>query len=123
MNRISGALLVFALSLGGVFASCPTHGQAVRVNPDGTGRALIYPITPFATVWVTLMSVVNHDLARAKALRVRFVEGVTVRPLRRFNLFLLPATYGPGRRCLALPTRTRHCLCPTTNPALAGRSI
>ncbi|MFO1343812.1 MAG: hypothetical protein U1F05_11910 [Burkholderiales bacterium] len=103
MNRISSALLVFALSLGGVFASCPTHGQAVRVNPDGTGQALIYPYYTVRNGWVTLMSVVNHDLARAKALRVRFVEGRNGATVASFNLFLTPGDVWTGA---ALPGAT-----------------
>ncbi len=66
--------------------------EAVSVNPDGLGQALVYP---YYTVrdrvalasYNTLLSVVNST-ASAKAVKVRFLEGKNSREVLDFNLYL-----------------------------------
>ena len=89
--------------------------QAVSVNPDGLGQALIYPYYTVRTVptglvgsdaaYNSLLSVVNST-ASAKAVKVRFLEGKNSREVLDFNLYLsakdvwtaaiIPTTDGAG---------------------------
>lgn len=80
-------------ALAGVSALGATGAaQAVSVNPDGLGQALIYP---YYTVrekvagapFTSLLSVVNST-ASAKAVKVRFLEGKNSREVLDFNLYL-----------------------------------
>jgi hypothetical protein len=80
-------------ALAGVSALGVTGAaQAVSVNPDGLGQALIYP---YYTVrdkvagapFTSLLSVVNST-ASAKAVKVRFLEGRNSREVLDFNLYL-----------------------------------
>ena len=69
-----------------------TTASAVRVNADGHGQALIYPLytaraTASGNAYVTALSVVNPS-ASAKALKVRFLEGKAGADVLDFNLFL-----------------------------------
>ncbi len=71
--------------------------QAVNVNPDGLGQALIYPyytvngtgtggtVAPYNS----LLSVVNST-ASGKVVKVRFIEGRASREVLDFNLWLSP---------------------------------
>ena len=82
--------LALGLSVVGLFAS--TIAQAVRVNADGHGQALIYPYytarsTPGANAYVTAVSVTNVS-SKPKALKVRFLEGKAGAQVFDFNLFL-----------------------------------
>jgi len=81
------------VALAGVSALGVTGAaQAVSVNPDGLGQALIYP---YYTVrdkvagapFTSLLSVVNST-ASAKAVKVRFLEGKNSREVLDFNLYL-----------------------------------
>jgi hypothetical protein len=81
------------VALAGVSALGVTGAaQAVSVNPDGLGQALIYP---YYTVrdkvagapYQSLLSVVNST-ASAKAVKVRFLEGKNSKEVLDFNLYL-----------------------------------
>src|SRR5579862_6023370 len=66
--------------------------QAVHINQDGLGQALVYPYytvrnSPSGNAYVTALSVVNTT-ASAKAVKVRFLEGKNSREVLDFNLFL-----------------------------------
>jgi hypothetical protein len=66
--------------------------QAVHINQDGLGQALVYPYytvrqTAGGNAYVTGLSVVNTT-ASAKAVKVRFLEGKNSREVLDFNLFL-----------------------------------
>src|SRR5215211_7415979 len=66
--------------------------QAVHINQDGLGQALVYPYytvrsTASGNAYVTLLSVVNTT-ASGKAVKVRFLEGKNSREVLDFNLFL-----------------------------------
>ena len=68
--------------------------QAVNLNPDGLGQALIYPYYTTRTdaagnAYNSLLSVVNST-ASVKAVKVRFLEGKNSREVLDFNLFLSP---------------------------------
>ncbi len=80
-------------ALAGVSALGVTGAaQAVNLNPNGLGQALIYPYyTTRADVtgnaYASLLSVVNTT-SSAKAVKVRFLEGKNSREVLDFNLFL-----------------------------------
>jgi hypothetical protein len=66
--------------------------QAVHINQDGLGQAIVYPYytvrnSPGGNAYVTALSVVNTT-ASAKAVKVRFLEGKNSREVLDFNLFL-----------------------------------
>ncbi len=99
--------------------------QAVSVNPEGLGQALIYPYytvrdvtAPIAT-YQSLLSVVNST-ASAKAVKVRFLEGRNSREVLDFNLYLsakdvwtaaiIPTTLGAG-----IFTNDKSCTTPTVS--------
>jgi hypothetical protein len=118
-------------ALAGVSALGVTGAaQAVSVNPDGLGQALIYP---YYTVrdkvagapFTSLLSVVNST-SSAKAVKVRFLEGKNSREVLDFNLYLsqkdvwvaaiIPTANGAG-----IYTPDTSCTTPTvsasaTNP-------
>ncbi len=68
--------------------------QAVNVNPDGLGQALIYPYyttraDKAGNTYSTLINVVNSTQT-TKAVKVRFIEGKNSKEVLDFNLFLSP---------------------------------
>ena len=84
--------------------------QAVSVNHDGLGQALIYPYytvrePKVGASYNSLLSVVNST-GSAKAVKVRFLEGKNSREVLDFNLYLsakdvwtaaiIPTTDGAG---------------------------
>ncbi|HVF64204.1 MAG TPA: hypothetical protein VNE58_09440 [Casimicrobiaceae bacterium] len=112
-------------ALAGVSALGATGAaQAVSVNPDGLGQALIYP---YYTVrdkaagqpFTSLLSVVNSTQS-AKAVKVRFLEGKNSREVLDFNLYLskrdvwvaaiVPTATGAG-----VFTPDRSCTTPTVS--------
>jgi hypothetical protein len=82
MKFFKAAVLALVLSLG--FTST---ALAVNVNPDGLGQVLFYPYYTVNNDNVTLISVVNST-DRAKAVKVRFMEGKNSREVLDFNLYL-----------------------------------
>lgn len=78
-----------------VLAGLGTVGtaEAVYLNPNGTGQVLVYPYytvqSAGGNAWNTYLSVVNTT-TRAKALKVRVLEGKTSAEVLDFNLFLSP---------------------------------
>ena len=106
--------------------------QAVSVNHDGLGQALIYPyytvrVVPTGLVGIdaaynSLLTVVNST-ASAKAVKVRFLEGKNSREVLDFNLYLsakdvwtaavIPTTDGAG-----IFTADKSC----TNPVVSSSS-
>ena len=76
-----------------VLAGLGTVGtaEAVYLNPNGTGQVLVYPYytvqSAGGNAWNTYLSVVNTT-TRAKALKVRVLEGKTSAEVLDFNLFL-----------------------------------
>ncbi|MCC6194314.1 MAG: hypothetical protein IT518_07580 [Burkholderiales bacterium] len=108
--------------------------QAVSVNHDGLGQALIYPYYTVRTVptgllgadaaYNSLLSVVNST-ASAKAVKVRFLEGKNSREVLDFNLFLsakdvwtaaiIPTTDGAG-----IFTADKSCTVPAISTSSAA---
>lgn len=93
--KVNAALAVVSAALGTSMA------QAVYVDPDDVGQALIYPYfsaqeragNPFNTY----LSVVNQS-AVAKVMRVRFREGRRGKEVAGFNLYLAPRDTWTGER-------------------------
>jgi hypothetical protein len=81
--------------LTAVLASMGAAGtaEAVYLNPNRTGQALVYPYFTVqntgTNAWNTYISIVNTT-TRAKAVKVRFLEGRTSAEVLDFNLFLSP---------------------------------
>ena len=69
--------------------------NAVYVNPDGLGNALVYPYYTTRGGNVTLVSVVNTANV-AKVVKVRFLEGKNSQEVLDFNLFLSPKDVWTG---------------------------
>src|SRR5438874_7668651 len=68
--------------------------NAVSVNAEGLGQALVYPYytvrdAVVGAAYNSLLSVVNST-ASAKAVKVRFLEGKNSREVLDFNLYLSP---------------------------------
>jgi len=122
MNTFKRKSLYAALAgLGALGAT--GAAEAVNVNPDGLGSALIYPYYTTRTdaagnTYNSLLSVVNSTQS-AKAVKVRFLEGKNSREVLDFNLFLspydvwtaaiLPSAAGGGAR---VATADRSCTLP-----------
>jgi hypothetical protein len=82
---------LFTAVLAGLGAA--GSAEAVYLNPNGTGQVLVYPYYTVQSVggnaWNTYLSVVNTT-SRAKAVKVRVLEGKTSAEVLDFNLFLSP---------------------------------
>ncbi|HET9578065.1 MAG TPA: hypothetical protein VFP44_09585 [Usitatibacter sp.] len=106
--------------------------EAVYLNPNGTGQVLVYPYYTVQQAqgasWNTYLSVVNTT-TRAKAVKVRVLEGKTSAEVLDFNLFLSPndvwtaaiipadnTTTSPG----AMVTADRSCTAPVGNLPVAN---
>ncbi len=87
MNRknLTSAVLAGLTGVAGIAATA----QAVNINPDGLGQVLIYPYYTTNGGNATLLSVVNTT-DNAKAVKVRFLEGMNTREVLDFNLYLSP---------------------------------
>ncbi len=103
--------------------------EAVSVNPNGLGQALIYPYytvrEPKAlSPYNSLLSVVNST-GSAKAVKVRFLEGKNSREVLDFNLYLsakdvwtaaiIPTTDGAG-----IFTTDKSCTTPVVSSSSAA---
>jgi len=97
--------------------------DAVNVNPNGLGQALIYPYyttnaDAAGNAYNSLLSVVNTTNS-AKAVKVRFLEGKNSREVLDFNLFLskydvwtaaiIPLTNGGA----GVTTKDKSCTIPS----------
>jgi ribosomal protein S28E/S33 len=91
MNTFNKKSLYAALA--GVSALAATGAaQAVSVNADGLGQALVYPYytvreAPAGAAYTSLLTVINST-GSAKAVKVRFLEGKNSREVLDFNLYL-----------------------------------
>jgi hypothetical protein len=81
---------LFAAVVAGLGTAAGT-AEAVYLNPNRTGQALVYPYYTVRSTngndWNTYISVVNTT-TRAKAVKVRVLEGKTSNEVLDFNLFL-----------------------------------
>jgi hypothetical protein len=85
MNRknLTAAVLAGLAGAAGIVGSA----QAVNINPDGLGQVLIYPYYTTNGGNLTVLSVVNTT-ENAKAVKVRFLEGLNSQEVLDFNLYL-----------------------------------
>src|SRR5438874_1229269 len=92
MKSIPHSMLPVAASVAFVlFGAVPT-AQAVRINAEGLGQALIYPYytvrsTTGGNAYVTALAITNSS-SKPKALKVRLLEGKAGAEVLDFNLFL-----------------------------------
>jgi hypothetical protein len=117
MNTFKQKALFSALAGAGALAMAGA-ANAVYVNADGLGQALVYPYYTVRAGNTTLLSVVNTT-TQAKAVKVRFLEGKNSQEVLDFNLFLsakdvwtgaiIPTTAGA-----AIVTSDKSC----TNPKI-----
>jgi hypothetical protein len=92
--------------------------NAVYVNNDGLGQALVYPYYTVRAGNTTLLSVVNTT-DQAKAVKVRFLDGKNTAEVLDFNLFLSPKDVWTGAIMATadgamIATKDKSC----TNPKL-----
>lgn len=113
-NSLTTALLAGIAGAAGLASSA----NALNLNPDGLGQALVYPYFTVNKGNQTLVSVVNTT-NRVKAVKVRFVEGRNSREVLDFNLYLSPfdvwtgAVFGTGATGAArLITSDTSCTVP-----------
>jgi hypothetical protein len=102
--------------------------QAVHINNDGLGQALVYPYytarsTASGNAYTTALSVVNTTSA-AKVVKVRFLEGKNSREVLDFNLFLSQydvwtAGIVPAGAAAGLFTTDHSC----TTPAVSNSNV
>ncbi len=85
MNRknLTAAVLAGLAGAAGIVGSA----QAVNINPDGLGQVLIYPYYTVNGGNATILSVVNTS-EKAKAVKVRFLEGQNSQEVLDFNLYM-----------------------------------
>jgi hypothetical protein len=126
MNTFKRKALFTAVLTGlGVAGSA----EAVYLNPNGTGQVLVYPYytvqSSGGNSWNTYLSVVNTT-SRAKAVKVRVLEGKTSAEVLDFNLFLSPndmwtAAIIPSGAGAAIMTADLSCTNPVGNlPVVNG---
>lgn len=84
-NKLTTAVIAGLAGVAGV----ASVGNAVHVNPEGTGQVLIYPYYSLHNGLNTTYSVVNTTPA-TKAIKVRFLEGQNSREVLDFNVYLSP---------------------------------
>lgn len=88
MNTFKQKALFSALAGAGALAMAGA-ANAVYINGDGMGQALIYPYYTVRAGTNTLLSVVDAT-DKARAVKVRFLEGKNSQEVLDFNLFLSP---------------------------------
>ena len=107
------------IAIAAALGMTASSGEAVMLNPRGTGQVLIYP---YYTVnhQQTLVSVINTT-AHGKALKVRFREGYNGRDVANFNVYLGPYdswvgsafdTSSDGTGAGAIATNDNSCTVP-----------
>ena len=126
MNTFKKSLYAALAGVGALGAT--GAAQAVSVNPDGLGQALIYPYYTVrdkvaGAAFTSLLSVVNSTQS-AKAVKVRFLEGKNSREVLDFNLYLSKkdvwvAAIVPTTTGAAVYTPDNSCTTPTVGATLA----
>jgi len=87
MKKSSLATAVVAGIVGA--AGLVSVSNAVNINPDGLGQALVYPYYTVNKGNSTLISIVNTT-GQTKAVKVRFLEGRDSQEVLDFNLYMSP---------------------------------
>jgi hypothetical protein len=84
-NALTSALVAGLVGVAGI----ASVSNAVNLNPDGLGQALIYPFYTVNGGNFTTLSIVNTT-ADGKALKVAFFEGLDSSDIFDFNLYMSP---------------------------------
>lgn len=66
-----------------------TSAEAVHVNPDGTGQALIFPYFNAKDKYITNINLVNST-DKTKAVKIHFRESKTSKDMFDFNIYMSP---------------------------------
>lgn len=108
----------YSLALAAAIVGAASTAHAVNVNPDGTGQVLLYPYYTVEGGFDTYVSVTNTT-DRAKAVKVRFLEGMNSQEVLDFNLYLSPndmwtavITDDPNSEAGLLRTADTSCTVP-----------
>ena len=124
-NSLTTALLAGLAGAAGLASSA----NALNLNPDGLGQALVYPYYTVNKGNQTLISVVNTT-NRVKAVKVRFLEGRNSKEVLDFNLYLSPfdvwtgAVFATGATGAAsLTTGDTSCTVPRITGAVPFRNF
>lgn len=116
---------LFTAVVAGLGAAAGT-AEAVYLSPNSTGQVLVYPYYTVQSAngnsWNTYLSVVNTT-SRAKAVKVRVLEGKASAEVLDFNLFLSPndmwtAAIIPGDATATSAGRLITSDVSCTNPAI-----
>ena len=135
MNTFNRKSLYAALA-GVGFLGATGAAQAVNVNPDGLGQALIYPYyttngagaTGTIAPYNSLLSVVNST-ASGKVVKVRFLEGRASKEVLDFNLWLSPfdvwtvAILPTSNGGAGIATADLSCTTPTVSSSAASPTL
>lgn len=84
-NALTSALVAGLVGVAGI----ASVSNAVNLNPDGLGQALIYPYYTINNGNFTTLSIVNTT-GDGKALKVAFKEGLDSLDIFDFNLYMSP---------------------------------
>ena len=129
MNTFKRKALVTAVVAG--LGAAAGSAEAVYLNPNKTGQVLIFPYYTVQSTngnsWNTYLSVVNTT-TRAKAVKVRFIEGKTSAEVLDFNLFLSPndmwtAAIVPADATSGSPAHLVTADVSCTNPAIPAGGV
>lgn len=90
-NKIALGVAAGFVGMVGVMSSA----QAVHVNKDGTGQALLYPYYNAQEGYVTNINLINST-DETKAVRIRFREGKDSKDVLDFNLYMSPEDVWTG---------------------------
>jgi len=141
MNTFKHKSLYAALAGLGALSAAGVS-QAVSVNQNGLGQALIYPYYTVRTALIpipggdasynSLLSVVNST-ATAKAVKVRFLEGRNSREVLDFNLYLsahdvwttaiIPTKDASGNDVGGIYTTDKSCTVPIVSSSAAAPTL
>ncbi len=120
---------LFTAVLAGLGAA--GSAEAVYLSPNNTGQVLIYPYytvqSAGGNAWNTYLSVVNTT-SRAKAVKVRVLEGKTSSEVLDFNLFLSAndmwtAAIIPSSSAAGAPGHLVTADVSCTNPAIPAGGV
>jgi hypothetical protein len=95
--------------------------NAVNINPDGLGQALIFPYYTVNKGNMTLVSVVNTT-DQTKAVKVRFLEGRNSVEVLDFNLYMSPFDVWTGAVVSNGPEGTDPAAAPAAMIATSDRT-
>jgi hypothetical protein len=102
-NKLTTAVIAGLAGITGV----ASVGNAVYVNPEGTGQVLIYPYYSVNNGLDTTYSIVN-TANETKAVKVRFLESAHSREVLDFNIYMSPYDVWVGALVAKTSTYSGH---------------